>query len=171
MHSFSLWGHECVSVDIYGVSFGVKNYPEGFSVLWESPRSIYSRDLKRGRHSGCLGGLDWDLEIWNCWHSETGSLHHGLLTRWGKKTPPVERKEVCQWADEEWEQWQEEGPFSKVTSIIAEYKGRVGLARFWRPGDPTIANNPQASQEKSTFILKTGNSPSPHVSAPLSLDR
>lgn len=23
-----------------------------------------------------------------------------------------------------------EGPFSKVTSIIAEYKGRVGLARF-----------------------------------------
>lgn len=54
-----------------------------------------------------------------------------------------------------------EGPFSKVTSIIAEYKGRVGLARFWRPGDPTIANNPQASQEKSTSILKTGNSPSP----------
>lgn len=47
-----------MSGDIYGVSFGVKNYPEGFSVLWGSPRSIYSRDLKRGRHSGRLGGLE-----------------------------------------------------------------------------------------------------------------
>lgn len=50
-----------MSVDIYGMSFGVRNYPEGFSVLWGSPRSIYIRDLKRGRHSGCLEGLELGL--------------------------------------------------------------------------------------------------------------
>lgn len=50
-----------MSVDIYGVSFGVRNYPEGFSVFWGSPRSIYSRDLKREIHSGCLGGLELGL--------------------------------------------------------------------------------------------------------------
>lgn len=52
-----------------------------------------------------------------------------------------------------------EGPFSKVTSVLAESKGRAASTRF-PPGDFYIV---QANQANSTPVLEAAHIPPPHT--------